>query len=252
MTQLDFISLGQITKSEQFNLFSDDLKAAIKPKAHISYGKTEKFFSTLSSEEIKNYKNYWQSFAPNNDSERFQKWLFAILSVHSTYESNVRGYKALKDWTTWFNKWDVLTQKLVDAKIGLHNNRTRYIKDFALDYWRNPSNFQKSKNETWKECRDRLVKRITGLGFAKVSFAFEMIAPLEVELACIDTHIYQAYGLDQTRNSSLGKDLETHWVQMSKLWNCPPAISRAIYWDRIQGEASSAYWMSVFSNEVGI
>lgn len=250
--QLDFISLSSNKVTEQFDLWNLEMSAKSKNKPSIYYDKVERFFNSIASSEVATYKTYWQSFAPNNDSERFQKWLFAILSVHSTYESNVRGYKALKDWTTWFNKWDVLTQKLVDAKIGLHNNRTRYIKDFALDYWSNPSNFQKSKNETWKECRDRLVKRITGLGFAKVSFAFEMIAPLEVELACIDTHIYQAYGLDQTRNSSLGKDLETHWVQMSKLWNCPPAISRAIYWDRIQGEASSAYWMSVFSNEVGI
>lgn len=246
--QLDFYSLGQAAKSEQFNLFAEDLKAASKPKATVIYHKAENFFSTLNPNEVQNYKTYWQSIAPTNDVERFQRWLFAFLSVHSTWSSNVAGYNALKDWTSWFNQWDVLEKKLTESRVGLNKNRHRFLKAFALDFWSNPSEFTKAKNETWQQCRDRLEKRILGLGFAKVSFALEMIYPNEAQVACMDVHLYRAYGLDQSRDSSLGRTIESHFVQMSKLWNCPPAIARAILWDRKQNKTDSRYWSYVLES----
>lgn len=240
--QLDFLNLGQSAPVEQFELFSP------KPKATISYAATEKFFSTLSQHEVKNYKKYWQSIAPTDDVGRFQRWLFAFMSVHTTWASNVAGYKALKDWTSWFNKWDILEQKLAEAKVGLNNNRFRFLKNFALDFWSNPAEFNRKSGETWAQCRDRLEKRILGLGFAKVSFAFEMIAPLEAQVSCMDVHLYRAYGLDQQRDSRLGRTIEAHFVQMSKLWNCPPAIARAILWDRKQNQPDSRYWSYVLES----
>jgi len=248
MKQLDFLSLGQAAKSEQFSLFCDELKAAVKPKAAVVYHPAEQFFSSLNPAEVTAYKNYWQSITPTNDVERFQRWVFAFLSVHSTWASNVAGYNALKDWTNWFNQWDVLEQKLSESRVGLNKQRHRFLKQFALDFWKNPKVFNKSPNETWQECRDRLEKRILGLGFAKVSFALEMIAPNESQVACMDVHLYRAYGLDQSRDSALGRTIEAHFVQMSKLWNCPPAIARAILWDRKQQKTDSRYWSYVLES----
>jgi len=245
--QLDFIGTIKPKSFEptQFELWTNG--RATKIKREPSFEKVEKFFNTsIDGNTVDSYKNYWQSLAPKSDAECFQKWLFAFLSVHSSWESNVRGYKALKDWTQWFNRWEVLEAKLIESKIGLHNNRTKFIKEFSLDYWNNLSEFKKKQNENWPAFRDRLTKRVLGLGFAKISFALEMIYPLEAQVACIDTHIYQAYGLNQSKDSSFGEKIEKHWVEMSKMWNCPAPLSRAIYWDKMQGKTDSSYWMNVF------
>lgn len=239
--QLDFLNLGKPTAQEQFDLFS-------KPKAAARYEDAEKFFATLTATEVATYKAYWQSIAPKNDVEKFQRWLFAFLSVHSTWSSNVAGYEALKDWTSWFNQWDALEQKIKDSRIGLNNMRLRFLKQFAKEYWQNPSRYTKGTDETWGQCRDRLEKVILGLGFAKVSFALEMLHPTEAQVGCMDVHLYRLYGLQQGRDATLGRKIESHFVQMAKLWNTPPALARAILWDRRQGKSDSRYWSYVFES----
>ena len=42
------------------------------------------------------------------------------------------------------------------------------------------------------EQREKCVPHIKGLGYAKYSFAASMIAPMESDIICIDTHMYQA------------------------------------------------------------
>lgn len=238
--QLDFLNIGKPVDQEQFSLFQET-----KPRASILYGNAEKFFHTLKSDEVDLYKAYWASIAPRDDSQRFQRWLFAFLSVHSTWESNVKGYELLKNWTEWFNRWDILEQKINESRVGLNNLRLRFLKQFAMDYWKNPVHYTKGTGETWAQCRDRLEKKILGLGFAKTSFALEMIYPLQAEVACMDVHLYRLYGLQQKRDSIFGRSIESHFVQMAKLWNTPPALARAIMWDRKQEKADSRYWSYV-------
>jgi hypothetical protein len=237
--QLDFLNIGQSAPQEQFDLFGG------KPKAAATYESAEKFFQTLSPDEVALYRSYWGSIAPRDDSQRFQRWLFAFLSVHSTWTSNVAGYEALKDWTQWFNQWDVLKQKIEDSRVGLNNMRFRFLKEFAVNFWKNPVRYTKGTGESWREYRDRLEQEILGLGFAKVSFALEMLYPNEAEVACMDVHLFRLYGLHQNRDRTQGKAIEGHFVQMSKLWNTPPAIARAILWDRKQNQTNSRYWSYV-------
>lgn len=245
--QFDFLSMVPASTGEatQFSLWNESLTSAAKIAPAVTYGDAEAFFHQLDGTTISAYKNYWQSIVPRNDVERFQRWLFAFLSVHSTWNSNIKGYLALKNWTEWFNRWDVLEQRLADSGVGLNNIRLRFLKQFASDYWSNPSDFTKGKDETWAACRNRLVERVLGLGFAKVSFALEMLAPNEADVACMDIHLLRLYGLKNNKHEKLTKEIEAHWVQMSRMWNCPAPIARAILWDRKQKQTNSRYWTHV-------
>jgi len=205
----------------------------------------DSFFESIQPEEIKFQYDYWKKLKPINDSERFQRFLFAFTSVHTSWEANIRGYNLIKDWWTWMNQWDNLKEKLIESRIGLHNNRLRFISEFTLKFWSNPSNFDRGLNENWNGFRNRIVKEITGLGLAKSSFAIEMIYPDEAEVVCLDTHLFQAYGLDQVKHRKKYDLLENHWVKNSVKKDLPPYIARCIYWDRKQEKSDSRYWSHV-------
>lgn len=215
----------------------------------------ESFFDTIGDNCNKSYLDYWKGLKPINDSERFQRFLFAFMSVHTTWERNIIGYNSIKDWWNWMNQWDILKDKLEESRVGLHNNRYRFISQFTLKYWQNPSYYERGQNESWQQFRNRIEREITGLGLAKSSFAVELIYPDEAEIVCVDTHIFQAYGLSQKKDRKLYSDIENHWIENSLKKNLPPYITRCIYWDRKQEKSDSRYWSHVleegdFSDEI--
>jgi hypothetical protein len=207
------------------------------------------FFQNLDYSLVPDYKTYWRSITPGNDSEVFQRWLFAFMSVHTSWQANVRGYEAIKDWWLWMNKWDALHAAIEDSRVGMQNNRVRYISEFAHSFWKNPSHYRKQGDESWVSYRERLKKDTLGLGAAKTSFALELCYPNTAKLTCLDTHMFQAYGLDQTRDARQYNQLEQRWVDMCSMWAIPPYIARCLYWDTKQGYSSSSYWSRVFEKQ---
>jgi thermostable 8-oxoguanine DNA glycosylase len=215
------------------------------PKRTPEYSKVEKFFLYLDYTKVQQYKEYWQQVAPDNDSEVFQRWLFAFMSVHTSWKSNIAGYQAIKDWWAWLNKSEDLLDKLEKSRVGMQFNRVKFINEFAQKFWQNPSGYKKSSAETWVSYRDRIKENTLGLGSAKTSFAIEMCYPNKAKIVCLDTHMFQAYGLDQTRDARYYKDIEQHWVDMCIMWNVPSYIARCLYWDDKQGYNDSRYWSHV-------
>jgi len=205
----------------------------------------ESFFDSIRPEETTFQFNYWDGLKPINDTEKFQRWLFAFMSVHTSWERNIIGYNAIKNWWDWINRWEQLENKLIETRVGMQNNRLKYIKEFTIKFWSNPSYYEKGNGETWKTFRNRLVNDIKGLGMAKVSFALEMIYPTNAEIVCFDTHLFQAYGLDQRKHNKQYGVLESHWVENSEKKGLPPYIARCIYWDRKQEKEDSRYWSHV-------
>lgn len=244
--QLDFLSYTETKPNEQLSFL--DEKNRIHIKKH-NKGDVEKFFASITEDEIIDHSVVWERLKPTNDVDVFQRWLFAFCSVHTSYESNMRGYLAIKNFTEWFNKDDVLFDKLKGSGVGLYNNRTKFISEFAQKYWQNPNLFKFKKNQKWAEFRDGLVKDILGLGLAKVSFALEMIYTFDCGVFCCDTHLFQAYGYDQQLHLNKYRELENHWIEFSSMYNVPSAIARAIYWNRKKGENDCSYWADVLDND---
>ena len=246
--QLDFIGSPKIEKQEQeqFCLW-DERGKPHKIRSDIDFTKVDLLFNSFDQEELNTYKDYWEGVKPKNDTEIFHRWLFAFMSVHTTWERNVIGYEAIKDWTVWFNDDKKLMEIIKGAAVGLHNNRVRFISEFARKFWADPSAY-KHQGGSWQDFRNKLVKNILGLGIAKVSFALEMIYPNEAKVTCMDTHLFQAFGLDQSKDARRYIEIENYWLGMCAMWNVPSTIARAILWDRKQDKTDSRYWTYVLED----
>lgn len=208
--------------------------------------KVENFFKRIDSCKEKDYKDYWASIQPKNANECFLRWVFAFLSVHTTWEANLHAFNNLKD-CLWIGNEEELSKRLKDSRVGLHNNRTKFLSKFSTEFWSNPSSFIPSANDT-KEVRDNLYKKVLGLGIAKTSFAIEMIKPIDAQVVCMDTHLFKFYGLDQTRHARLYRVIEDHWNKMCKIFGYAPYIVRCLFWDENQGKSDSRYWSICLEN----
>ncbi len=207
----------------------------------------EQFFSEIDQKTVINYTKYWESIKPITRDEVFKRYLFAFTSVHSTWQSNLRGYNAIKD-LGWVESKAELLQRLDESRCGIHNQRTEFIWDFKSKFYANPDYYCES-NKDWQGYRNSLVAITKGLGLAKISFALEMCFPIEAQVTCLDTHIIQFYNIPiksfsvkSKKSLDLYQDAENHWVDCSKEINASPTITRAIYWDRKQKKEDSRYW----------
>jgi thermostable 8-oxoguanine DNA glycosylase len=246
--QLDFLTYTETKEAQQLNFLDDKNRVYIQK---CDKRDVEKFFASITEDEIIDTSLVWERLKCTNDVEVFQRWLFAFCSVHTSYESNMRGYLAIKDFTEWFNRDSILIDKLIESGVGMYNNRTKFISQFAKKFWQNPNLFKFKKNQKWSEFRDGLVKEILGLGLAKVSFALEMIYTFDAQVMCADTHLFQAYGYKQELHSNKYNEIENHWVEFSAMYNVAPAIARAIYWNRKKEEKDCYYWAKVLDNQAG-
>ena len=211
--------------------------------------KVEQYFKTITPREVKRYSKYWESITPRNKNDILKRWLFAFMSIHTTWENNVTGYKAVNGWRKWFGENSKLRHSLIQSRVGLHNMRTKYISKFVTQFLSEPERYERKENETWQEWRNRMVKENLGIGIAKVSFVLEMCFPLDCEVVCVDTHTFQMYGLDQSKDANRYEEIESHWLGLCKKHGVPSPIARAIYWDRKQGKINTRYWSYVFEKD---
>lgn len=205
------------------------------------------FFETIGPEAVQSYRAHWRTLTPEDYFETFDRWLFAFCSVHTSWAANVRGFQAIRNWPDWYQNSEELKRRLTESRIGLQENRTRFIFKFCNEYWKNPAAFYKQESEDWVTYRNRLVNSVLGLGRAKVSFALELIYPCAAEVVCLDTHMFQLYGLNQTKHARHYQGMERHWVAHSLSRHVPPVVARAIYWDRKQNKKDSSYWTYVLA-----
>ncbi len=210
----------------------------------------EAAFSGYTNSEACRYVYYWDQLSARTPAQLFQRFLFAYCSVHTTWEGNVKGYQAIKEYQAWLDQHEGLRTRLVRSGVGLHNNRARWIGDFAALFWSDPGRFQRGVRESWPAYRDRLEASITGLGQAKVSFALELAYPLEAEVVCLDVHMLRLYGRkDQDLKVNVYERLEHDWVSRARAAGLPSYIVKQIHWDRLQGKPDSRYWSHVLEGQ---
>ena len=204
----------------------------------------EAAFRDYSNSEAVRYVEYWEGLTARTDAQLFRRFLFAYCSVHTTWEGNVSGYQAIKDFPAWRGDRAALRSALVKSGAGLHNNRAAWIDRFSDDYWADPSRFRRQVRESWPAYRGRLEGLITGLGPAKVSFALELAYPLEAEVLCLDVHMLRLYGVRDQSKLKVGQyeRFEADWIARSRAVELPSYVVKQIHWDRAQGKPDSRYW----------
>lgn len=221
----------------------------------INYDEARRFFRTIDPETAKRYTDYWESVRPTGDMEIFQRYLFAFCSVHTTFKGNVNGYQAIKNYNDWANNPEVLLRNLKESGAGLHNNRAKFIKEFADVYWADPKSFCFTSKKRHVARRDEITSKIKGLGVAKVSFALEMIHPNQARVVCGDVHQLRLYGIEGLEYNSSAKGraiyrkMENHWVVNSHKAGVSPYVARCIFWDQLQNKPNPRYWSYVLEKE---
>lgn len=214
--------------------------------------KADIFFENFPKDKVVKYKEYWESVRPQNNDDIFRRYLFSYCSVHTTWQGNIKGYDAIKNFNEWIDDKDTLREKLHKSGVGLHNNRTNYIWDFSTKFWTNPKDFYFTTKKYHVKKRDNIVNKIKGIGMAKVSFALEMIHPNEARALCLDVHMLRLYNMEHLKyNKSRSgteayKKAERHWIVNCGKLKIPSYIARSIYWDDLQKKDDSRYWSYVF------
>ena len=213
--------------------------------------KADEFFKNLPQEKVQPYKEYWESVKPKTNAEIFQRYLFAFCSVHTTFQGNVKGYNAIKNYEEWQEDENILREKLRLSGVGLHNNRTKYIWSFKDKFWANPKDFYFTSKKYHIKKRDSILSKVKGIALAKVSFALEMIHPNEARVLCGDIHQLRLYDMEHLKynKSRSGTDqykkMERHWSVNCGKAGVPSYIARSIYWDNLQKKEDSRYWSYV-------
>ena len=224
------------------------------PKIELNKTKADIFFETFPRDKVVKYKEYWESVRPQNNDDIFRRYLFSYCSVHTTWQGNIKGYNAIKNFNEWIDDKDALREKLHKSGVGLHNNRTNYIWDFSTKFWDNPKDFYFTTKKYHVKKRDSIVSKISGIGMAKVSFALEMIHPNEARALCLDVHMLRLYGMEHLKynKSKSGidsyKKAERHWMVNCGKMRVPSYIARSIYWDKLQNKEDSRYWSFALEN----
>jgi len=210
--------------------------------------KAQEAVKDFGPKEVQHYIPYWEAITPKTDEEVFRRWLFAYLSIHTTWESNVRGYEMLKD-LSWWNDKQMLLDKLILSKCGMQNARQKYIWQFREQFEKNPSYYGKI-SDSWIKTRNKLTEECHGIGITKVSFVLEMCHPLDAQVVCLDTHLLQLYEITGTKTKAQVQtyhDAEEHWLNMSNGKGIAPYILRSAFWDKKQGYEDNDYWAYVFT-----
>ena len=221
----------------------------------VNKSKADIFFENFPKDKVVKYKEYWESVRPQNNDDIFRRYLFSYCSVHTTWQGNIKGYNAIKNFNEWIDNKDILREKLHKSGVGLHNNRTNYIWDFSTKFWTNPKDFYFTTKKYHVKKRDNIVNKIKGIGMAKVSFALEMIHPNEARALCLDVHMLRLYNMENLKynksksGTDLYKKMERHWMVNCGKLGVPSYIARSIYWDDLQKKNDSRYWSFVLEEQ---
>lgn len=207
----------------------------------------ELMISTIGPDIARGYHSYFDSLRPKTHEDFFRRGVFALASVHTTWQSNVALYVELRD-LGWLTNQEDLRQRIVRSRAGMFNVRTRFFWEYAQRFWENPTAYYRKPDETWAAHRNRIREWTCGLGHAKSSFFLELTHFHDAEVVCLDTHMLQLYGYmprGQRPSDRQMDEIEQHWLSCCRAANVPPVTARWIVWDRKQKRQDSRYWSHV-------
>lgn len=195
----------------------------------------------IDESKIQRYSEYWSKLQPETEKQITERVAFAILSVHTGWQANVRQYANLKR-ANWQDKPFNILSALKQGG-GMFHQKTKALRELIV----NKKHYMPKGKESWFSYRDRLTE-IPHLGKAKASFAAELIAPNHDphHPVCLDTHVLGWCGF-KSRNGKLDhKQYATLEKSFGNICDDRPTyIVRNILWDQIQDKSDARYWAHV-------
>lgn len=188
---------------------------------------------------------YWVHITPLLTTlDIFHRWLFALLSVHTSWQQNVKAFLAIKELGIHASAEDIYSA-LCQTGAGMQNDRIINITAFRDKFLANPSFYMRWDDEPWLDCRKRLMDDIRGLAYAKTSFALEMLYPVEYMGSCLDTWMLKLFNQSPDIKPAWYLYLEQYWLEQCIDRGFPPAMVRHVYYNDMQyanHAFSTDYW----------
>ncbi len=138
------------------------------------FKQASQFLSSICPKDVAPYLRYWAGLMPQRPRDFWLRWIFAYMSIHTTWECNVRGYLTIANLHEAFSRKQLSTA-IKKSGTGLYHMRTKGIWDFTQRFQQTPKSFTPELGEKMVPYRDRLAKELYGIGMAKTSFVFEML-----------------------------------------------------------------------------
>lgn len=213
------------------------------------YQEVTKTLATINRSTLKKYEKYFDGIRPRTQRERFRRGVFAISSVHTTWQLNVALYEALWD-LKWIKDQELLRARILESRAGLVNGRVKAFSMYSALFWQYPQMFDRKETEPWHTYRDRVSDSVTGLGPAKSAFYGELVYFHDSRVPCMDTHMLQLYGVKPADVGSVKPAdrirMETHFDITCEHLEINPVTARWRLWDVKQGNRpDSRYWSYV-------
>jgi hypothetical protein len=212
--------------------------------AHIRR-KVASVLDAMPKERLARYGDYWCDLTPRNHQEYYDRLLFSIMSVHTSWQANVRGFLAVKALPEDYTELQ-LRDAIQAAKVGLTRMRLVAVLDLNARFWNDPERLYAQPNETKTAFRNRMVKETFGLALAKTSFAIELAYPADPGVVCLDTHHLQLYECPGgTPPLSMYQMIEDHWLNACIKRGVSSPMARHVFWDIKQQQPNTRYWSYV-------
>ncbi len=216
----------------------------------MEYPLLNKHFKSITSKDIDEHTAHWQGLIPSTAEEIWSRIEFAGISPRVTYSVNVKAFKYLSfDRDLHYNSYSSMLKALKHCGTGIYKVKTKCLLDTYSKYVKDPRQFLKQQDETWQTYRNRITAEVYGLGYAKASFAVELLYPLQAEVVCLDTHILKLFGI-KNRSIQDKEDyqaFEHEFLLKCKELNIPPPIARNIIWNELVANAEGLdFWTHCF------
>lgn len=218
----------------------------------MTYPTVQETLEGLDTSRAKKYESYFDSIRPTTKEDKIRRGLFALASVHTTWELNCALYAELWD-LKWMEDIGELRARIIESRAGLVNNRVKSISAFVSAFQQFPDFFERDNGENWYAYRDRIQENVRGLGPAKSAFFAELMYFHDNRVPCMDTHMLQAYGIapkdvGNVKPVEMAR-MEMHWDLTCEKMGLNPVTARWIMWDQKQDKPDSRYWSHVLEGE---
>lgn len=221
--------------------------------------KVSTIVASITDEEIEKYTKYWKLLKPITHQQISNCFIFAFLSIRTTWRKNVHGFelwgndkiinivKAVHNTPdedpTKEAKVRTLNAMVAALQTGLQGQKLSSVQSF-LELTKDDFNaVLKKEDESWDTYRNRISDAIRYLGITKSSFAIELLYPDEAGVVCIDTRMVNMFGY---KGMHLGpkkyREIEKEWVAYSETRGVAPAIARHIVWSRESPSGNCTDW----------
>lgn len=119
--------------------------------------------------------------SPYDDIDKLE---FAIISAHTLFGKSINGFLATRDLDSVVDIGNALYETGVTAP----GNKAAWVCQLREDVLECRVDIPSLSFKAYRESH-----KIDGLGYCKLSFGCCLIAPMESDVVCLDTHILQVY-----------------------------------------------------------